>query len=406
MNRLAPLDGMRGYFLVFMMLNHLIFTGGLMLVKLNHGELGYVQDAQGFVFLSGLLIGLVYARQMQKNGYAPAATKIRRRAFELYRWALICIFGIIAVGFLLPQSHVFWNNWLDRLAHNDPGFMVAAASLLFQPVFMDILPQYIVYLLVAPPLVWLCITGRAWYVALGSGFLWLAVQLGLHLPLRDAIDGTLAALWPGLRLQAHFNIFAWQVVFMSGLVLGSLTAVKAIDWKAVLSPEKPQFAVAALGFLVLFAIVRLMIVYGPMPEAIVERIGSRDVRGEFSLQYLVNFAVLGYLIAWLMVAGVRSANPVAAMAGRGLHRLFTLPFLQLIGRHSLQVYVWHVFVVYMVRAIDQSVAPMSEPVKTAIALTAIASLAIPALWRERATWFGSAPAPVPAKAPAKQARSA
>ncbi len=51
MQRLEILDGMRGYFLVFMMLNHLTFAGGYLLVKFNNGELGYVQDAQGFVFL-------------------------------------------------------------------------------------------------------------------------------------------------------------------------------------------------------------------------------------------------------------------------------------------------------------------------------------------------------------------
>ena len=52
MSRLAVLDGMRGYFLVFMLLNHLSFTGGLWLVHINHAELGFVQDAQGFIFLS------------------------------------------------------------------------------------------------------------------------------------------------------------------------------------------------------------------------------------------------------------------------------------------------------------------------------------------------------------------
>src|SRR5690606_29695029 len=69
MRRLEVLDGMRGYVLVLMMLNHLTFAGGYLLVKINHGELGYVQDAQGFIFLSGLLVGMVYARRMLKEGY-------------------------------------------------------------------------------------------------------------------------------------------------------------------------------------------------------------------------------------------------------------------------------------------------------------------------------------------------
>ncbi|HEU5094168.1 MAG TPA: OpgC domain-containing protein, partial [Reyranella sp.] len=63
MGRLTILDGLRGYFLVFMFLNHLAFTGGYMLVKINHDELGFVEGVQGFVFLSGLLAGLVHGQR-------------------------------------------------------------------------------------------------------------------------------------------------------------------------------------------------------------------------------------------------------------------------------------------------------------------------------------------------------
>src|SRR3546814_9093659 len=72
---------------------------------------------------------------------------------------------------------------------------------------MDILPQYIVYLIVSPPLVWLCVKGRWPLVAAGCVIAWTAVQLGLHLPAAAAIDETLA-------LRAHFNVLTWQVLFM------------------------------------------------------------------------------------------------------------------------------------------------------------------------------------------------
>ena len=48
---------MRGYFLVFMLINHLIFVGGYWMMEVNHRQFAFVEDAQGFVFLSGLLIG-------------------------------------------------------------------------------------------------------------------------------------------------------------------------------------------------------------------------------------------------------------------------------------------------------------------------------------------------------------
>src|SRR3546814_16415797 len=101
---------------------------------------------------------------------------------------------------------------------------------------MDILPQYIVYLIVSPPLVWLCVKGRWPLVAAGCVIAWTAVQLGLHLPAAAAIDETLA-------LRAHFNVLTWQVLFMGGLILGALTTMRRIDWDRVFRVDRPQLAI-------------------------------------------------------------------------------------------------------------------------------------------------------------------
>src|SRR5690606_15775496 len=205
MRRLEVLDGMRGYFLVFMMLNHLTFAGGYLLVKINHGELGYVQDAQGFIFLSGLLVGMVYARRMLKEGYGAGARKVRKRAFELYKYAAGSLLVIIGLGFLLTQSSTYWEPWLWDLANHNPFYAVAGLLLLYQPTYMDILPQYIVYMVVAPPLIWLCITGRwTWVVAL-SVAIWVATQMGLHMPLALGITGILDQIYDGRLFRTAFN---------------------------------------------------------------------------------------------------------------------------------------------------------------------------------------------------------
>ena len=48
--------------------------------------------------------------------------------------------------------------------------------------------------------------------------------------------------------------------------------------------------------------------------------------------------------------------------------LFGLRFLRLLGRHSLQIYAWHVVLVYLVRWLDGEVGPFNEATKTAIAI--------------------------------------
>ncbi|MDC0709736.1 OpgC domain-containing protein [Stigmatella sp. ncwal1] len=385
MQRLEVLDGLRGYFLVFMVLNHLTFAGGYLLVKLNHGELGYVQDAPGFVFLSGLLLGQVYGARMQKHGYRAGASKIYHRAFELYRYTAGCLLAIIALGFLLTESSVYWEPWLWRLAQNDWGFALAAAALLYQPTYMDILPQYIVYLALSPRLVWLCVTGRWRKVAIGSLLLWLGVQFGVHLPLASAIDAVMGALHTGLVLRAHFNVLAWQIVFMGGLVLGCLTSIGQLDWRRVFDPARRGLVEAALCIVVFFMIWRLGMTWELFPEAMQARLRTLEVRAEFSMMFLLNFAALSYLVGWLIIGGVRSDSAWARRAGEGLRALFTLPFLRLLGRHSLQVYVWHVLVIYLLKAVDYHHGPFNELTKTAIAASAVASLALPALLKEHRT---------------------
>ena len=91
---------MRGYFLVFMLLNHLAFTGGLWLVRVNHAELGFVQDAQGFIFLSGLLVGLTYTRHFLRGEPAAATGRILRRALQLHAYAM----GVAPVGYANGDS--------------------------------------------------------------------------------------------------------------------------------------------------------------------------------------------------------------------------------------------------------------------------------------------------------------
>lgn len=180
MKRFDIIDGMRGYFLVFMLINHLIFAGGYWLVKVNHNQLAFVEDAQGFVFLSGLLIGMVYARKMVKNGYAAGRQAIYSRAFELYRYAMGIVLAILVAQMFLPQAYTVWYNWLGYTTFDDPLRLAAIATFLFQPTFMDILPQYIVYMLFAPMLVKLVLEDKWAYVLAGSLVVWMAGQLGLQ----------------------------------------------------------------------------------------------------------------------------------------------------------------------------------------------------------------------------------
>ena len=386
MKRLDVIDGMRGYFLVFMLINHLVFAGGLWLVQLNHRNLGFVEDAQGFVFLSGLLTGMVYSRRMMRDGFAVGRDKIWHRVFELYKYAMGIILVVLALEMLLPGASKIWHNWLGDSTLTDPFRLATIGTFLYQPTFMDILPQYIIYMFFAPVVIWLCITGRWTTVMAVSLLLWVAAQLGLQRLITVPLDHWLARPHE-MGIRSSFNLFGWQIVFFSGVVAGTLTSMKEIKWREVFNPERTRLVQIAALVLLFFLPLRILTAHGLMPGFVLEKFGQMEIRADFGPVYLLNFAAAAYSITWLLIAGPLHHNQWVQKAANLLTALFSLKFLQLLGRHSLQIYTWHVLIVYGVGYIDAQVGELGQISKTIIAIGSLALLTIPAIWREREKMF-------------------
>ncbi|MCJ8521198.1 hypothetical protein ABID21_004274 [Pseudorhizobium tarimense] len=398
MKRFDIIDGMRGYFLVFMLINHLIFAGGYWLVKVNHNQLAFVEDAQGFVFLSGLLIGMVYARKMVKNGYAAGRQAIYSRAFELYRYAMGIVLAVMVAQMFLPDAYAVWYNWLGYTTFDDPLRLAAIATFLFQPTFMDILPQYIVYMLFAPLLVKLVLEDKWHYVLAASLVLWMAAQLGLQRIVTEPVNQLV--MGPDDQgIRASFNLLGWQIVFYSGLVLGAMTSAGKIDWGRILTPENTFIPKMALIVVLFFLPLRIMTANGLMPDFMIGKFAAMEVRADFGPVYLLNFIAVAALVTWLLVAGPKHPSNFVRSAAGVLTWVFSLKFLQLIGRHSLYVYVWHVAIVYAVYYFDGRSPELSQLTKTLIAFVGIGLLAVPAIWREREKFFGTPATPAPGLKP-------
>ena len=390
MKRFDLIDGMRGYFLVFMLINHLVFAGGFWLVEINHRQLAFVEDAQGFVFLSGLLIGMVYARKMVKYGYEAGRDMIWNRALELYKYAMGLVIAVLFARMVIPHAPYIWYNWLGMTSFDDPLRLAAIATFLFQPTFMDILPQYVVYMLFAPPVIWLCLKGRWAEVMVVSLVLWLAGQLGLQRLLADPINSWI--MGPDKQgIRVSFNLLGWQIVFFSGLVLGVLTSSNRIDWSRVFDPKQTFFPKIAAGLLLFFLPLRILTAHDLLPEPVLAKFSTMEVRADFGLVYLVSFPAAAFLVTWLIVAGPKHEHIAIRRIAAALRWVFSLGFLRLLGRHSLHVYVWHVAIVYGVYYIDQQTPMFSQLEKTLIALIAVATLSLPALWRERDNLLGKPP---------------
>lgn len=383
MPRYGLIDGLRGFFLVFMLINHLVMQGDLWLAQINHNKLAFVEDAQGFVFLSGLMIGLVYGRKMLKLGYDEGRRLVWRRAFQLYRYAIGIVVAVLIARAILPGAPQAWGNWLGQTSlTGDPVRLVAIATFLFQPTVMDILPQYVIYMLIAPPVLRLCLDGRVAMVATVSGLLWIAGQLGLQHVVTDPVGGWITS-GDGQGIRASFNLLGWQVVFFSGLIAGALTAAGRVEWHRLFRADAATSALVALAVCLFFAPLRLTSAYGLLPQLLLDRIDMMGMRGDFGPIYLINFAAAAFGLTWLLIAGPEHSRAGVRHVAAILRALFSLGYLRLLGRHSLHVYVWHVAIVYGVYYADQTHGPFAPWLKTLIALAGVALLSLPAVWRER-----------------------
>ncbi|PWR21319.1 OpgC domain-containing protein [Zavarzinia aquatilis] len=381
-NRIAVIDGLRGYFLVLMMSSHIKFQDGAALLRLHHGEISFVEDAQGFVFLSGLVIGLAYTRTLLKQGAKAMTGKAISRVGELYRLLLLTLFVVVGTAYLLPSGAEIWGWQLGKLAEAPLDHVATAVSLLYQPAYLDILPQYMIYLLIAPLLVRATVAGHGLAVIAGSFAVWIMTQMGLHLPMVDALARLVAAADSNGTIRSYFNPLGWQLLFVCGVVLGTAAKCGRLEVEALLHRRRADLALVAAVVVLVFAICRIVHGLGLLGGTPTGDQFYRLLRREdLSLVYVVNFAAIAYVMAWTLHNALEDNLPApVAFVARGLHYTFRRPFFVFLGQHSLQVYAFHVLVAYAVVAIDWAGGPFNEMTKSLIIIASVASLAIPAMW--------------------------
>lgn len=401
--RITILDGFRGYFLVGMLLNHLPMRGTFYPAKLSHSQFGFVEDAQGFVFLSGLILALTASRTVatRTGGYDRLARHLRWRSLQLYLWTALLIAAVTLTAALAPGTQSWWPDAMPDLYRHPWVDGPAALLLAYHPKFCDLLEQYALYLLAAPLIFRAAATGRTWKVALVSGFLWLGVQLGWHEPLEEGLIALLHLILPHADTNDSFNPLAWQLLFVGGLLVGRHWAAERLDCERLFPRDGGPPLNAAVGVLLLCLCYRLAKGQHLLPGLMGERFAAYTNRNELSLTYLVNFIALAYSVTWLLLRGADSTRAATRWLARALHRLLTLPALTLLGRHSLQVYVFHVGVAYAVIGAEHAIGPFNGWQRTGIGLLAVAALFPPALaheaWQRRRR--AAAVAQVPRRSP-------
>ncbi len=212
------LDLFRGLALWLIFLDHIPSNLVAWITIRNYG---FSDATEIFVFVSGYTAAFVYGKEMRERGFVVAGARILRRAWQIYV-AHVFLFAI----YLAEISYVatsFENplyseemGLLDFLKQPDVT-IIQALLLKFKPANMDVLPLYIILLLLFPPILWLLQYRST--LALGASVLLYALtwEFGWNMPSYPS------GHW-------YFNPFAWQLLFVFGAwcALGGAQRLSAV----------------------------------------------------------------------------------------------------------------------------------------------------------------------------------
>jgi hypothetical protein len=398
--RVKLLDGLRGACLILMTITHLHFGREYLVGYMHIKQLGFADSAQGFIFLSGLLVGLVGMRQYGREGMAPVRKRYWWRAAELYGWHLALLLVILLASRLLPFGWVAWRDWLQQLFGDGGAYAIAAAGLLYQPTYLDILPQYMLYILAAPLAIRLVAEGRTGIALAVTLGLWLVAQAGLLATPVAWLDRAIVIGGTDITLRAAFNPLGWQLAFFSGLIIGCLLQGGAVRTEEIFPRRSPALAQLAFGLLVACMVLRLALTFGLLDEHSIGQLAGVERRSDLGLLPTLNFAALAYLIGWLVSAAPHAEDGRLRRLSRMLRDLLGHPWLMMLGRHSLMVFVYHVLMIYMLRWLDARLGGIPDPWFSLMALGAIASLFLVAALLDSRRSAAPRPTAVPATAQA------
>jgi hypothetical protein len=211
------LDFMRGLIMIYLVIVHMEYYSIFSLLAWE--RLGLVSSAEGFVLLSGLVVGLVYGRRARSEGLMPSAKKLWQRAFQLYRVNVLVILSIALLGlipfinvydlthwwvpgnraqayYLYPADTAPWWEWLWK-----------AFTLQIGPHQYQVIGLYVVLLGMAPLVILLLLRGQWRWILLIS---WAVYIANLFFIIR---------LTP-TKFELGFPLLTWQLLFFNGLVIG------------------------------------------------------------------------------------------------------------------------------------------------------------------------------------------
>lgn len=320
--RIISLDIIRGFFLAVILVDHVEMFPNLFDLFTGRGRL-LVSAAEGFFFMSGLLVGMVYKRRLAL-GMRFIFKKMWKRALELYVGSVVLTLLFTALAIYL--SHPSIKDGLYPVT-NWPHIIKETILMRYGFGWADFLDRFAIMMLLAPFAFYLLVKRKWW--------LMLAISL---------------AVWavPGSGFTVN-----WQIIFALGMVLG-------FHWhsfKDRLDRARPARLKLAKRLMVTVTVISFSLSYA---SVYILSLLNQKFAGlsagwqQFTLHwnaanaYVWQFAekwTVGPLRLVLFLIWFSVLFMVVERYGQAINR-YTKNVFMLLGQNSLFVYIAHAFIIF------------------------------------------------------------
>lgn len=323
------LDALRGLMLVLMFATHLPTRYSIGLGQ----PFGFVSAAEGFVMLSAFMAGMINTRKADRNGIPAMRQAFLIRALKVYGCHVACLlllFTLIAaLGLKFGQPGL--TNLIGFYLNNPLTGLLSGMALIYNPPLLDILPLYVVLLLVSPFILSHGLQHGWRGIFIVSGLLWLAAQFHLSEGLYTLLVAATGLSVP-FKETGSFETYAWQFLWVFGLWLGSM------DAKGALRDRKPfpqPLVLSSLALVLAFFAWRHIVGQVPVPGN--EFINSLQDKWFLGPMRLLNFFAM-LIVVMHYGERIRAALP-------------RLKMFESMGAASLPVFCVHLILVLLTLAI-------------------------------------------------------
>ncbi len=248
------LDLLRGLGLWMIFLDHIPDDVVAWLTLRNYG---FSDAAEFFVFISGYLLGFIYAPIVASGQFFPALKRLWMRAWQMYVAHILLFLAFTAQ---IARAARKFDNPMYKDEFNVANFLAnpdemigKALTLQYKPVDLDVLPLYIALIAASPFVLW-CLVRRPNLTLAGSVVLYvLARYFDWNLPSYPK-----GATW-------YFNPFAWQLMFFFGAWCGC----GAVSQLKKLLDSRVVFGIAIAW--ILFALLIVMTWHSAFLESLIPK---------------------------------------------------------------------------------------------------------------------------------------